>query len=516
MLGPAKRRTLHRPVLISLEQCVPPDHFYRQLDVALDLSFVRDWVADCYADRGRPSIDPVVFFRFHLIMFFEGIRSERKLVELASLNLAHRWYLGYHLDEPLPERSSLVKIRQRLGLKVFRRFFEHIVDLCDNAGLIWGKEVLADATRVPGNAAMDSLVPRLKAVIDDHLVELFDDGTGPGKSSDDVAHAGEVPPETTGPEPRPLHPPAAGPPPAPATGRWDLLETCRLDPHRPPSGPYQRISDRKVSRTDSDACAMLMRDGRSVLGYQTHYLVDGGRARVILHALVTPGDVTETNVVVDQLHRVVFRRKIRPQRLIADAKYASAANIRTLDDEGIRAYVPLPEWDKSSELFGRAAFSYDAERNVYVCPQGEVLHLRWTDEPHEQWVYRARASACNACPVKAQCTTSAQGRLLRRSFHAESLERVQGHQGTPAFKKAMRKRSIWMEGLFAEAKQWHGLARFRLRRLANVNIQALLVAAGQNLKRWLRGTGWGRRGFPGAAYAAQMAPASCSLVCHSR
>jgi hypothetical protein len=64
----------------------------------------------------------------------------------------------------------------------------------------------------------------------------------------------------------------------------------------------------------------------------------------------------------------------------------------------------------------------------------------------------------------------------------------------------MRKRSTWVEGLFAEAKQWHGLPRFRLRGLANVNIQALLVAAGQNLKRWLRATGWGRRGFPGAAY----------------
>ena len=177
MLGPSKHRDLDRPAVVSLERLVPADHFYRHLDAALDLSFVRSWVAECYADRGRPSIDPVVFFRFHLIMFFEGIRSERQLVELASLNLAHRWYLGYHLDEPLPDRSSLVKIRQRLGLAVFRRFFEHVVDLCAEAGLIWGREVLADATRVPGNASMDSLVPRLKTVVDDHLVELFDAGT---------------------------------------------------------------------------------------------------------------------------------------------------------------------------------------------------------------------------------------------------------------------------------------------------------------------------------------------------
>ena len=62
-------------------------------------SLVRDWAKECYAERGRPSIDPVVFFKLQLVMFFEVIRSERKLIETASLHLAHRWYLGYALDE---------------------------------------------------------------------------------------------------------------------------------------------------------------------------------------------------------------------------------------------------------------------------------------------------------------------------------------------------------------------------------------------------------------------------------
>src|SRR3989441_13232871 len=72
-------------------------------------------------------------------MFFEGIRSERKLIEVAGLNLAHRWYLGYHPDEPLPEHSSLTRIRDRYGLAVFRRFFERVVELCREAGLVWAR-----------------------------------------------------------------------------------------------------------------------------------------------------------------------------------------------------------------------------------------------------------------------------------------------------------------------------------------------------------------------------------------
>jgi len=60
----------------------------------------------------------------------------------------------------------------------------------------------------------------------------------------------------------------------------------------------------------------------------------------------------------------------------------------------------------------------------------------------------------------------------------------------------MRKRKVWVEPLFGEAKEWHGLRRLRLRGVLNANIQGLLIAAGQNLKRFLAETGWGRRHAP--------------------
>jgi transposase len=75
MLGPPKSRRLDQPIAASLEDLVPGDHFYRHLEAKLDLGFVRDWVAELYAERGRPSIDPVIFFKLQLVMFFEDIRS---------------------------------------------------------------------------------------------------------------------------------------------------------------------------------------------------------------------------------------------------------------------------------------------------------------------------------------------------------------------------------------------------------------------------------------------------------
>src|SRR5918994_3466170 len=93
-------------------------------------------------------------------MFFERIRSKRQHIETASLNMAHRWYLGYALDEDLSDHSSLTRIRQRLEIDVFQRFFEQVVDLCQEAGLVWGAELFFDATKVQSDAAVDSLVPR--------------------------------------------------------------------------------------------------------------------------------------------------------------------------------------------------------------------------------------------------------------------------------------------------------------------------------------------------------------------
>ena len=92
---------------VTLEDLVPAVHFYRHLERSLDLGFVRALVRDVYAECGRPSIDPVVFFKLQLILFFEGLRSERQLMQVVADRLSLRWYLGYDLSEPLPDHSSL-------------------------------------------------------------------------------------------------------------------------------------------------------------------------------------------------------------------------------------------------------------------------------------------------------------------------------------------------------------------------------------------------------------------------
>jgi len=468
VLGPPKMRDLDRPVLISLEAAVPQNHFYRHLHRVLDLSFVRDLVTDRYAAGGRPSIDPIVFFKLELLMFFAGIRSERQLMEQASYNLAMRWYAGYNLDEPLPNHSSLSKIRARLGLPVFRRFFEVITAQCVKAGLVRGEELIFDATKVRANAAMDSLIPRLHLLTEEHLAALE-------------------------------------PPEPPTTlwemndARWDLLAECRLDPARPAAPGYERKSDRFVSTTDPDAVAMSTGRAKASLGFHDHYVIDGGKARIILNALVTPADVMENAPMLPLLRRAMFRWRVKPKRAIGDTTYGTADNIRELEESGICAYVPLSDFDARTHYLGKRAFTYDAAHDVYPCPQGAVLRRRTAKYTERTIEYQANAAACNACPLKAQCTGSDRGRIIHRSFDEEYIDRVRGYHKTEDYQKAMRKRKVWIEPLFGEAKQWHGMRQFRLRGLQKVNMEGLMIAAGQNLKRLLSAKGWGRRPWPDGA-----------------
>lgn len=491
-----KSRECSESVLVSLETLVPTDHFYRHLEKVLGLSFVRAFVQEKYRQGGRPSIDPVVFFKLQLVMFFEGIRSERLLMRHAADRLSVRWHLGYDLDEELPDHSSLTRIRNRYGVEIFRRFFEAIVEQCQQARLVWGMEVFADATKAEANAALDSLKPRF--AVEEHLKTLFSAEPTDGGTSDlEIFQTRPCAEKVAAPAwPHPdLPDPLTEQLSQQNSQRHDWFEQDGAPDREIIRGNYQRQADFQVSATDPDATMMPMKNGAH-LSYQTHYLVDGGKSRIILATLVTPSEVMENQPALDLMWRACFRWKLRPRQFTGDTTYGSAENIMALEQQGIRAYVPLPDFDQRTEFFGQRAFRYDKERDVYICPAEKELHVLPSGCTDQFIQYRGKASACNSCPLKAQCTTSMTGRRLSRHRAEEYLERVRGYHATELYKKAMRKRSVWVEPLFAEGKQWHGMRRFRLRRLWKVNSEALMKAAGQNLKRLLKKRGWGRRPGP--------------------
>jgi len=212
----------------------------------------------------------------------------------------------------------------------------------------------------------------------------------------------------------------------------------------------------------------------------------GGKARIVLAALTTPASIMDNTPMLDLVRWVRFRWSLNLKRVSGDTKYGTVTNIVGLENEYISAYMPQPDYSSRTKFYPPNDFQYDSNNDLYICPQGQELRF-WTRKNVEQsYVYRADADTCNTCPVKSKCTKSKTGRQIRRSYFQAVLDRIVQRRETEVYKKMMRKRLVWVEPLFGEIKQWRQGERFRLRRLRKVNIEGLIRAAGQNIKRLLK------------------------------
>jgi len=336
MLG-HKARDFRPLTVVTLEDLVPEGNFYRQVDGSIDLSFVRDLANEFYSKIGRPSIDPVVFFKLQLIAFFEGIRSERQLMETVNLNIAHRWFIGYDLDEVVPDHSSLSKIRERYGLEVFQQFFEHIVELCIEAGLVWGEELYFDSTKVQANANIKGMIARAEFEAQQHLDQLFD------QFEENASSFGKLVAKYNG----------------------ERFSGIRK-PH------YQRITDDQVCLVDPDAAPMHPFDGGSaLLGYCAHYVVDGGKSRIILSALVTPASIMDprkiTMFVPRDKYSHYFLDEGRSRFWFINPKQRYAMHVR------LRANAPAAE--------AEGTFFTHSSRNIST-KQKLITKLKLTRKPY--------------------------------------------------------------------------------------------------------------------------------------
>src|SRR5438128_1355800 len=150
---------------VNLEKRVPPDHPLRRVNQAVDFSFARAEVAHCYGDNGNESVAPEVILKMMFLLFFEDVASERELMRTLPVRLDYLWFLGYGLDDPIPDHSVLSKARRRWGREVFERLFVQTVQQCVGAGLVDGQKIHLDSSLVTAHASNNSVVKGAPALI---------------------------------------------------------------------------------------------------------------------------------------------------------------------------------------------------------------------------------------------------------------------------------------------------------------------------------------------------------------
>lgn len=153
---------------IDVENLIPKGHLLRRIDKVLDLTFLPELTAPLYSQsQGRPSIDPVIFIRMVLLSYLYNIDSDRQLCEEIGYNLAYRWFCKLSLKDTVPDHSSITRIRDRLGEKVYEQIFNEIVEQCRKAGLVKLEQVMVDGSVIKANASIYKMKEREEQKDDD-------------------------------------------------------------------------------------------------------------------------------------------------------------------------------------------------------------------------------------------------------------------------------------------------------------------------------------------------------------
>lgn len=428
----------------NLDEHIPKNHLLRGIDRCLDLSELRQHLADHYSHTGRPSIDPELMIRMLIVGYCYGIRSERRLCDEVHLNLAYRWFCRLSLEDMVPDHSTFSKNRHGRfrESETFRWLFDDVVRRCMAAGLVKGEGFAVDASIVaadasaqrgePGEAKIDWADPVLSTRAVREYLEALDDEA--------------------------------------------LAETM----------------PKRISLTDPLARWTAAPGGPAFFAYSTNYLIDTAHG-VILDVEATPAhrtaEVESTKVMVE---RVEANFDLTPERLIGDTAYGAAPMLAWMvEEKAIEPHVPV--WDKTERkdgTFSRSDFEWNEQANEYRCPAGHALRSqrrpfktpRTGITKADTILYRSSQLDCAACPMKAHCCPNTPVRKIARSLYETARDVARRIAKTPEYRQSRCERKK-VEMLFAHLKRILRLDRLRLRGLSGASDEFTLAAAVQNLRR---------------------------------
>jgi IS5 family transposase len=347
--------------------------------------------------------------------------------------LDYLWFLGYGLDDEIPDHSVLSKARAKWGAEVFESLFIRSVTRCVEAGLVEGSRIHIDGSLVDANASKDSVVKSDPEMIE-RLREVYD-----------VQEA--------------------------------KLEGCKANPKRRPLE-----NSKLISTTDPDApCVRKKTGGESRPRYKAHRVVDDANG-VITATETTPGDVEENAKMLGLMHQNESNTGKRPDSAVADSQYGTSENYRDLTALGVATHMKPYAGKGRSKLYGIEKFSYDATTDTYACPAGKNLYPRSPDKIRMGIEYVVRKGACVDCPLKSECTNAKSGRTVLRRWGQELIDEGLAASETDLARYARDRRKWLMEGSFAQSANLHGFKRSRWRRLFRQRIQDHIISAIENIK----------------------------------
>ena len=406
------------------------------------------------AYTGRPAYEPGALLRLYLYGYLHRVRSSRQLEKECHRNLELIWLLR----QLAPDHKTIADFRRdhRAGFKLVHRQF-HL--LCHQLKL-FGRELVAiDGTKLAAVNARDrnynqkklaELLARADARLAEYLQQL-----DAGDTSD--AHEEQL-------------------------TRAELEKKIaalrdKKDWHEELLGRLEEEEAKQVSTTDPDARKMHASQG-TVIGYNAQSAVDAQ------HKLIVAEDVTNDGTDVQQLASVASEAKqtlaVDALEVVADPGYYNNAEVSLCAEKNITPYIRKPDTSANTArgLYAKKDFTYDPQKDVYVCPAGTELTHRFDTYELGRSLRYYRTNACAKCPLKEKCTRN-QSRTITREENEGLMEAMAAHP------EKMRLRKALVEHPFGTIKRWFGYTYFLVKGLEQVRCEWTLITLSYNLKRVL-------------------------------
>ena len=436
-MGPAVGQQDRLFYEFDLDERIPSNHLLRRIDAVLDLSWLRAELAPFYSHTGCPSIDPELMIRMLLVGYCYSIRADRRLCGEVELNLAYRWFCRLGLEDKVPHHSTFSVNRHGRfrDSDVLRKVFENVVRGCMEAGFVRGEGFAVDASVIEADAS------RFQRVEGSEV-----DWTDAQRSS------------------RPVR---------------EYL--AALDSEHSPTNPDRK--PKAMSPVDPSAAWTTRGRHKVMFGYSLNYLIDMEHA-VILDVEATPTRITkEVDATETMLERTEERFALKPDYIAGDVAYGTGEMLDWFLEHDIEPHVPIKDMSKRKDgTFSREDFIFDAERDVYICPDHKTLTTTGRVFAGNTLYYHARKVDCGQCPLKNSCCPKSPVRRIPRDVNEAARDHARALVETAPFRQSRRERKK-IETRFGDLKSNLGFTRLRLRGLTGAHDEFLLAATVQNLRR---------------------------------
>jgi len=464
-------------VNFCLADHIPKDNFYRVLKTILDLRFIKKKTQFLYSKTGRPSIDPVVFFKCMLIGYFENICSDRALERQINMRLDLRFFIDHDIDEAIPDHSSFCRIRKRIPLEIFQDVFNHILKLCIENGLVDGKIQSIDSAYINANASIDRM-DEVK-MIDRDPKDYLDEVMGQGSIKNVYGHDDEK---------------LAKKRMEKSQKSLERYKKYRQEKYTVQDGGKAHRKNKRrflsnathMSTTDPDARVAKKSNKPRMLCYSSMMSVDTAN-HVITHMSAEKAHKKDSRYLIKTVKSTAQRLNrlgCQMDIVLADAGFSSGENYAAIETMNIEGFIPVHGGYKPK----RDGFEYDPIEDSYTCSEGkklEFVHIGKAGGYYKKRYY-SKKIVCDQCPKRLGCVGRRGFKQIEHTIHRnqydEMIKRLKSERGQESY--ALRMHTV--EPVFGTLQQYYGLRWINTRGIDLANKVMLMAACALNLKKLIK------------------------------